>query len=121
MVEMETLQHLVSDRVLALAQHALDAGMKYAVLDTHRQDGLICVITASYSMADGIANTTVPCKLQVGQSHQYRRHWHRPLGPRRSLNDEAAFQLRRLQALPAASLRNRFQGNRTINWFSNEG
>ncbi len=65
MVEMETLQHLVSDRVLALAQHALDAGMKYAVLDTHRQDGLICVITSSYSMADGIANTTVPRKLQV--------------------------------------------------------
>ncbi|WP_223306957.1 hypothetical protein [Acidithiobacillus ferrivorans] len=56
MVEMEPLQHLVNDRVLALAQHALDAGMKYAVLDPHRQDGLILVITASYSMAEGIAN-----------------------------------------------------------------
>ena len=28
MVEIEPLQHLVNDRVLALAQHALDAGMK---------------------------------------------------------------------------------------------
>ena len=65
MVEMEALQHLVSDRVLALAQHALDAGMKYAVLDQHGRDGLICVITASYSIAEGIANTAVPRKLQV--------------------------------------------------------
>lgn len=60
MVEMEPLQHLVNDRILALAKHALDAGMKYAVLDPHRQDGLILVITASYSMADGIAKATPP-------------------------------------------------------------
>jgi hypothetical protein len=65
MVEMEQLQHLVNDRVIALAQHALDAGMKYAVLDQHGRDGLICVITASYSMADGIANTAIPRKLHV--------------------------------------------------------
>lgn len=60
MVEMEPLQHLVNDRVLALAQHALDAGMKYAVLDPHGRDGFICVITASYSMAEGIANAAAP-------------------------------------------------------------
>lgn len=58
MVEMEPLQHLINDRILALAKHALDAGMKYAVLDPHRQDGLILVITASYSMAEGIANAS---------------------------------------------------------------
>ena len=60
MVEMEPLQHLVNDRVLALAKHALDAGMKYAVLDPHRQDGLMLVITSSYSMADGIAKAAAP-------------------------------------------------------------
>lgn len=60
MVEMEPLQHLINDRILALAKHALDAGMKYAVLDPHRQDGLILVITASYSLADGIAKATAP-------------------------------------------------------------
>ncbi len=63
MVEMEPLQHLVNDRVLALARHALDAGMKYAVLDPHRQDGLILVITASYSMADGIAKASTHTQL----------------------------------------------------------
>ncbi|MBU2818371.1 hypothetical protein HF282_12905, partial [Acidithiobacillus ferrooxidans] len=48
---LQALQHRISDRILALAQHALDLGMKYAVLDIHRQDGLICVITTSYPMA----------------------------------------------------------------------
>ena len=62
---LQALQHRVSDRILALAQHALDLGMKYAVLDIHRQDGLICVITASYSMAKGIAQTAVHHPLQV--------------------------------------------------------
>ena len=51
---LQALQHRISDRILALAQHALDLGMKYAVLDIHRQDGLICVITASYPMAEGM-------------------------------------------------------------------
>jgi hypothetical protein len=62
---LQALQHRISDRILALAQHALDLGMKYAVLDIHRQDGLICVITTSYPMAKGIAQTAVHHPLQV--------------------------------------------------------
>ena len=84
---LQALQHRISDRILALAQHALDTGMKYAVLDIHRQDGLICVITASYPMAvaEGIAKTAVhrPCRVQPfagGQPCQHRRLGHRPSG-----------------------------------------
>lgn len=62
---LQSLRHRVSDHVLALAQHALDAGMKYAVLDMHGQNGLIRVITASYPMAEGIAKTSVHQPLQV--------------------------------------------------------
>ena len=65
MDELSTLQHLVTDRILTLAQHALDAGMKYAVLDTSHTEAAIRVITVSYSMADGIANASTPRRLLV--------------------------------------------------------
>ena len=65
MDELSTLKHLINDRVIALAQHALDAGMKYAVLDPHHHDGAIHVITASYSVANGIAGASSPGRMLV--------------------------------------------------------
>lgn len=65
MIDIKTLKNMVPNKVTELASRSVELGMRYAVVSIKSGKLDIYVITASYSMANGIALSTPNQNLHV--------------------------------------------------------
>lgn len=65
MIDIKTLKNMVTDKVAELASRSVELGMRYAVINIKSGKLDIYAITASHSMANGIALSTSSQDLHV--------------------------------------------------------